>query len=124
MKEAQRLARIFKVLSVDTRVRIIQLLRGRALCVGALSARLDVTQGAVSQHLRVLRDAELVMAEKRGYYVHYHLNEKTLLKWKNAMEGFLEAGLEQAHSCVSTTRRGKGEISCAKGKKSAKSRRS
>ena len=96
MTEAQRLARIFKALSVDTRVRMVQLLKDRALCVGALSARLDVTQGAVSQHLRVLRDAGLVIPEKRGYYVHYRLNEKTLLKWKNAVERFLskEAGAD------------------------------
>ena len=94
MTEAQRLARIFKALAVDTRVRMVQLLKDRALCVGALSACLDVTQGAVSQHLRILRDADLVIPEKRGYYVHYRLNEKTLLKWKDAVERFLgkEAG--------------------------------
>ena len=70
MTEAQKLARIFKALSVDTRVRMVQILKNHALCVGALSARLDVTQGAVSQHLRILRDADLVVPEKRGYYVH------------------------------------------------------
>jgi DNA-binding transcriptional ArsR family regulator len=75
---------------------MVQLLKDRALCVGALSARLDVTQGAVSQHLRILRDADLVIPEKRGYYVHYRLNEKTLLKWKDAVERFLgkEAGVD------------------------------
>ncbi len=60
------LARILKVLSVGTRVRIVQLLRSRALCVNALAARLNVTQGAVSQHLRIMRDAGLVIDEKRG----------------------------------------------------------
>lgn len=82
MSRAEELARVSKVLSVPTRVRIIELLKGRALCVGALAAKLDVTQGAVSQHLRVLRDSNLVVAEKRGYYVHYRLNEKTLRKWE------------------------------------------
>jgi DNA-binding transcriptional ArsR family regulator len=89
MTNPQKLARIFKALSVDTRVRMVQLLKDRALCVGALSARLDVTQGAVSQHLRILRDADLVVPEKRGYFIHYRLNEKTLLKWKNAVERLL-----------------------------------
>jgi len=124
MKESQKLARIFKVLSVDARVKIIQLLKGRALCVGAISARLDITQGAVSQHLRVLRDADLVMAEKRGYYVHYRLNEKTLLKWKNAMERFLGAGSEQTNSCASATQREKGETSCVKERTSVRNRKS
>lgn len=89
MTDAQKLARIFKALSVDTRVRMVQLLKNRALCVGALSARLDVTQGAVSQHLRILRDADLVLPEKRGYYVHYRLNDKTLLKWKKVVDRFM-----------------------------------
>ena len=92
MADARELARICKVLSVDTRVRIIQLLKGRALCVGALSARLGVTAGAVSQHLRILRDAGLVTDEKCGYYVHYRLNSKTIAKWKNITERFLESG--------------------------------
>ncbi|MBN1844923.1 MAG: winged helix-turn-helix transcriptional regulator, partial [Sedimentisphaerales bacterium] len=65
------LGRRLKVLSVGTRLRIIQLLNGRALCVNALAQRLGVSQSAVSQHLRVLRDAGLVIDEKRGYFVHY-----------------------------------------------------
>lgn len=89
MSKTSDLAYVCKILSVGTRVRILQLLKGRALCVGALSTRLDVTQGAVSQHLRILRDADLVVAEKRGYFVHYHLNEKTLSKWKSTVDRLL-----------------------------------
>ena len=87
--DADKLARALKVLSVGTRVRLIALLKGRSLCVNALAARLGVTQGAVSQHLRILRDAGLVVDEKRGYYVHYRLNEKTLAAWRAALARFL-----------------------------------
>jgi len=90
MVNAQELARICKVLSVDTRVRILQLLKNQALCVGAFSARLDVTQGAVSQHLRILRDANMVVAEKRGYFVHYRLNEDTLAVWRAETDKLLD----------------------------------
>lgn len=107
MADDKKLARIFKVLSVDTRIRIVNLLRDRVLCVGALSARLGVTQGAVSQHLRVLRDADLVVPEKRGYYVHYRLNEKTLLKWRNAVQRFLENGPGPRHPATSEIHRRK-----------------
>jgi len=93
-KEANKLARWLKVLSVGTRVRIVQLLKGRALCVNALAHQLDVTQSAVSQHLRVLRAAGLVIDEKRGYYVHYRLNEKTLAEWKEAVNHMLDAKFE------------------------------
>ncbi len=89
IREADQLARILKVLSVGVRVRIVQLLKGRALCVGALASRLDVTQGAVSQHLRVMRDAGLVTDEKRGYYVHYRLNAQTLANWRGQIDGLL-----------------------------------
>ena len=91
---AEQLSRMLKVLSVGTRVRIVQLLKGRALCVNALAGRLDVTQGAVSQHLRILRDAGVVIDEKRGYYVHYRLNEEVLAEWREAIAGLLKAGTE------------------------------
>ena len=90
MRDAAKLAKVFRVLSVDTRVRIVQLLRERALCVNALAARLDVTPAAVSQHLRVLRDASLVTPDKRGYYVHYQINEKTLAAWKKLADELLD----------------------------------
>jgi len=89
---ADELARVLKVLAVGTRVRIVQILKGRALCVGALASQLDVTQGAVSQHLRVMRDAGLVIDEKRGYFVHYRLNEETLARWRKQIDGFLAPG--------------------------------
>lgn len=90
MTPPEELARIFKCLSVSTRVRIVQLLKGRVMCVGALSRFLEVTPGAVSQHLRILREAGLVVAEKRGYFVHYRLNEKTMAKWRKNIQALLE----------------------------------
>jgi len=82
--DSEKQARIFKVLSVNTRVRMIHLLKKQALCVNALARALDITPAAVSQHLRILRDAEIVIADKRGYFVHYQINRKTLNEW-NAM---------------------------------------
>ena len=92
MDHPAKLARIFKALSVDTRVRIVQLLKGRRLCVNALASRLGVSAAAVSQHLRALRDLDLVEAEKVGYYVHYRLNARTLAKWKGLAGALLDAG--------------------------------
>jgi len=86
---AAELARIFKVLSVDTRVRIVQMLQERPLCVNALAQRLDMTHSAVSQHLRILREAGTVIPEKRGYWVHYSLDEETMGKWAEVIDGFL-----------------------------------
>ena len=111
MARANELARILKVLSLSTRVRIIQLLKARVLCVNALAARLDVTQGAVSQHLRILRDAGLVTDGRRGYFVHYRLNEKTLAKWQAAIDDLL------VPSSAKVTKRKKGVRLCPPTKK-------
>jgi len=82
MSGTEQLARMFKVLSVETRVRMIKLLRSHPLCVNALARQLGITPAAVSQHLRVLRDAGVVSGIKHGYYVHYRLNTKVLDRWR------------------------------------------
>lgn len=108
----RELARLLKVLAVDTRVRIVQLLKGRTLCVNALAGQLDVTQGAVSQHLRVMRDASLVIDEKRGYFVHYRLNEDTLAAWREQIDRLLAPEPEAGHcrkgrpQCKATGKKG------------------
>jgi DNA-binding transcriptional ArsR family regulator len=121
---AHRLARICKLLSVQTRVRIVQLLKDRALCVGALSARLDVTQGAVSQHLRVLRDADLVVPEKRGHFVHYRLNERTLAKWQGLLEPLFEPRPRKEPASDAGRQEAKEPRRCVRRSKGARSRRS
>lgn len=90
MTNPEKQARIFKVLSVSTRVRMIDLLKNHALCVNALAGALNITPAAVSQHLRILRDAEIVTADKRGYFVHYQVNRKTLDKWNHMLKNIFE----------------------------------
>ncbi len=118
MRDAEELAKLLKVLSVETRVRIVQLLKGRALCVNALAARLNVTQGAVSQHLRFMRDAGLVIDDRRGTFVHYRLDEKTLAAWRAAIDRLLDPGQGGCAAVRQTTR-----CAAARGRKSAGSRR-
>ena len=90
MTDPEMQARVFKVLSVETRVRMIDLLKHRSLCVNALARALGITPAAVSQHLRVLRDADIVVADKQGYYVHYRVNNKTLAEWSKIAKSLLE----------------------------------
>ena len=65
--------RVLRALAAEKRLEIVRLLADRTLCVGALSNRLGISAGAVSQHLRVLRDAGLVKPDRRGYFIHYSL---------------------------------------------------
>lgn len=92
--ESQELARIFRVLSVDTRIRIVQLLKQNSLCVNALARRLGVTPAAVSQHLHVLREADLVKPEKKGYFVHYTINSSKLMEWRKITGELLDRDSE------------------------------
>lgn len=75
MKEA---AELFKILSVDKRIEIIELLKETPLSVNALAEVLGITQSAVSQHLRILKAAGLVIDERQGYWIYYSLNKDAL----------------------------------------------
>jgi DNA-binding transcriptional ArsR family regulator len=117
MGGTEDIVRVSRALSVAARVRIVGQLRGGALCVGALSARLGISQSALSQHLRVLREAGLVAPERRGYYRHYSLREKALERYLES----IRAGLSD--SKTRKTWKG-GERTCAAERANARSRRS
>jgi DNA-binding transcriptional ArsR family regulator len=106
MIDSKKLARIFKALSVDKRIRILELLKVHPLCVSELSTRLGITQGAASQHLRVLREAQLVRTDRRGYFIHYRLDEKTFAKCKSAAGRLLDTSARDRRTsrCASQPR--------------------
>ena len=65
---------ILKIISDETRYAIINLLLSKNYCVMALAKRLKITEAAVSQHLSVLKKADIVFGEKKGYFMHYKVN--------------------------------------------------
>ena len=85
------LIEILKALSDPTRMKIVRILRnqGHSLCVNALANRLGVTQSAVSQHLRILKQAGIVSGERDGYFVHYEVNRERLKQLKTMMDDVL-----------------------------------
>ena len=95
MSDPEKIARICKALSVPTRVRILEILKVSTLCVNALARELGMTAAAVSQHLRILRDADLIRPEKRGYFVHYVLEWKTVDRWRTIIHNLLSPPLDQ-----------------------------
>ncbi|MBI4277290.1 MAG: helix-turn-helix transcriptional regulator [Armatimonadetes bacterium] len=78
-------AQVLAALADDTRLGIISLLAGhRALCVCDLVESFPVGQPTISHHLRVLREAGLVDAERRGVWSYYSLRRqacKELVGW-------------------------------------------
>jgi DNA-binding transcriptional ArsR family regulator len=70
---------MFKVLGVETRVRIINLLKSVGpLEVKHIAEQVGITSAAVSQHLKILRQAGLVRNERRGYWIPYSIDEEAL----------------------------------------------
>lgn len=90
---------VIKMLADDTRRSIVGLLLTHDLCVGALARRTNVTEAAVSQHLRLLREAGLVIGEKRGYYTHYRINREQLKLAVRGMQVFVAQEPENSNGC-------------------------
>lgn len=70
---------IFKALSVETRVKIIEILKTKGpLGAKKIAEMIGVTPAAVSQHLKMLRHVGLVRSERRGYWIPYELDAEAL----------------------------------------------
>ncbi len=77
---------IFKVLGVETRVKIIELLKSNGpLGVKDISSDLGVTPSAISQHLKILKQAGLVRSERQGYWIPYSINEEAMAQCRKLL---------------------------------------
>ena len=72
-EQAASCAARLKVLAEETRLAVLELLMDGAQHVGELNESLEVEQSLLSHHLKVLRDAGLVTAERDGKHVLYRL---------------------------------------------------
>lgn len=89
---------VFKALADPTRRRVLQLLRQGPLSAGDISAQFDVSKPTMSAHFAVLKEADLVHAEKAGKSVIYHLKLSVL---EEALLGFADSfglGAQRAES--------------------------
>ena len=79
---------VFKALSDPTRRRVLQLLRNGPMSAGDLSDQFNVSKPTMSAHFAVLKEADLVHAEKAGKSVIYHLKLSVL---EEALLGFVHS---------------------------------
>lgn len=71
LPDVARAAELFHALSDETRLAILDMLRGGERCVCDLQSELDAAQSRLSFHLRVLREAGLVTDRKEGRWSYY-----------------------------------------------------
>ena len=89
----------FGALADPTRRKVFERLTRRALSVGEVADGLPVTRPAVSQHLKVLRDAGLVVMRSEGTRNVYQVNPRAIAEmrayldrfWENALAAFKDA---------------------------------
>jgi len=92
MVDVEKLARTFKLFSVEARIRIVRALKRRPLCVTEITSQLGISQEATSQHLRVLRDAGIVKFQKSGFHVYYSLDKQNMAFMYKAVSALYELG--------------------------------
>ena len=82
------MSQVFKARSDPTRRRVLQLLQNGPMSAGELSDQFDVSKPTMSAHFTVLKEADLVHAEKAGKSVIYHLKLSVL---EEALLGFVDS---------------------------------
>ena len=82
--------KIFKALSDPTRLRILNLLMQRELCVCELVFILKMEQSRISHQLRILRDADLVEDIREGKWTNYRIHQKSKKKIELLFKKFLD----------------------------------
>ncbi len=76
VENAALIADTLSALSDPTRIRVIGLLAESEMCVGDLCLVLEMTQPAISHHLRILRNLKIVAVRKAGRHVFYTLADQ------------------------------------------------
>lgn len=71
------LSDIFKALSDETRLRIIDMLSCSELCAGDILASFELSQSTLSYHMKILTDSGVVIARRDGLWTKYRVNEET-----------------------------------------------
>lgn len=85
----------FKALSDPTRLQILSMLAasGTELCACDIESAFDLSQPTISHHLKLLRAAGFVLADKRGLWVFYSLAKEGLAQAQQVLGGFAAIGI-------------------------------
>lgn len=87
------LSEFYKVFGDATRLRVLDVLVNKPLCVNEISEILDISQSAISHQLKNLRASNLVKAEKAGKNVYYSIAD-------DHIETILKVGLEHISEVI------------------------
>ncbi|HET9260620.1 MAG TPA: metalloregulator ArsR/SmtB family transcription factor [Acidimicrobiia bacterium] len=97
----------FRALADPTRRRIIELVAQRGMSAGEIASHFDTTRPAVSQHLTVLRNADLVVANRIGRTRIYQTNPQTVDEVVRHLQSFWSGRLQDLKRAAESEERHK-----------------
>jgi ArsR family transcriptional regulator, arsenate/arsenite/antimonite-responsive transcriptional repressor len=87
---------VFKALADPNRRKIIRLLRKNdTMNAGEIADQFNISKPAISDHLRILKDANLIFAEKHGQFILYQLNTSILEELAAYLIDFVKIGKDE-----------------------------
>jgi DNA-binding transcriptional ArsR family regulator len=96
-----------QVIAAPRRLRILELIWDQELCAGQIAAEFDVSWSAVSQHLRVLKDAGFLVERREGTSRIYHADQAALGCLRSVVEDHWRRGLGRVKALAEAEQRDK-----------------
>ena len=84
----KRMASMFKAVSDENRIRILELLRDGERCACSILDEMRITQPTLSHHMKILCDAGIVKGRKEGKWMHYAVSEQGLEEMREYLNSF------------------------------------
>ena len=91
---------LFKAMGDETRVKILLLLAKKNICAKGISKHVNISEAAVSQHIKVLKQSNLITGYKDGYYVIYHINKDVFQKSKDFIGSLIDEDIDNHKEIV------------------------
>ena len=101
---------VFWAIADPTRRALLLLLATQAMTPNALAEEFKTSRQAVSKHIQVLTECDLVKHEQKGREIYYHINTKKLSdfdKWVQQLRGLLQTQFDQLDQVLLTLKKQK-----------------
>ena len=105
----------FKAMSDETRIKILILLSKKNICAKGIAKHLEISEAAVSQHIKVLKEANLITGFKMGYHVLYDLNKQVLYNQIDFLKVIINEDLYSINNKFNINVNSLRELKCKKG---------
>src|SRR3954470_15655826 len=101
---------LFQAIADPTRRTILTLIALQALTPTAMAEKFDMSRQAVSKHIKVLQECELITPEPSGREIYYHFNPKKMQEldhWLNQFRTMWETRFNQLDDVLATLKKNK-----------------